>query len=374
MQLALVHDWLNQYGGAERVLEVLKAMYPAAPLHTSMYWREGMPAAYRAWDIRASWLDRAPGIYRHHQPYLPLYPLAFRSFDLSDYDVVLSNKSGFCHGVPTGRALHICYCLAPTRYVWNFDTYAERESMGRAARLALKPIIARLRRWDYAAAQRVTHFVAISREIQGRIRRYYNRDSIVIHPPVDLHRYQPAASHDDFYLIVSRLIPYKRIDLAIDAFNRMQRPLWIVGGGRDLERLQSMAGATIRFLGRVPDIDLPDLMARCKAFVFPGYEDFGIAPVEAQAAGRPVIAYGAGGALDTVIDGQTGVRFTQQTAEALIDAAHRLDAIDFDTGTIRDNAARFDAEVFERKLRAFIEERRQASRRVGESASDSLTR
>jgi glycosyltransferase involved in cell wall biosynthesis len=357
MRHALVHDWLNQYGGAERVLETLVEMYPSAPLFTSLYWREGMPAQYREWDIRTSWLDRAPGIYRHHQPYLPLYPLAFRSFDLSGYDVVLSNKSGFCHGVPTGNALHICYCLAPTRYVWNLDAYAERETLGRAARIALKPIIAWLRRWDYAAAQRVTHFVAISREIQGRIRKYYNRDAIVIHPPVDLHRYQPAPSHDDFYLIVSRLIPYKRIDLAIEAFNRLGRPLWIVGDGRDAERLQSLAEPTIKFLGRVPDSDLPDLVARCAAFVFPGHEDFGIAPVEAQAAGRPVIAFGAGGALDTVIDGQTGVLFAAQTVDALIDAVRRLDALDFDPIALRANAARFDKEVFKQKLGAFVAEK-----------------
>jgi glycosyltransferase involved in cell wall biosynthesis len=219
----------------------------------------------------------------------------------------------------------------------------------------------------------VTHFVAISREIQGRIRQYYNRDAVVIHPPVDLSRFRPAASHDDFYLIVSRLIPYKRIDLAIEAFNRLGRPLWIVGGGRDLERLRAMAGATIKLLGRVPDADLPDLMARCKAFVFPGHEDFGIAPVEAQAAGRPVIAFGAGGALDTVIDGQTGVLFSEQTADALIEAVQRIDALGFDSGVIRDNAARFDAGVFRRKLGRFVEERQRmhsesANRRVNDSS------
>ncbi|MGH2593495.1 MAG: glycosyltransferase [Anaerolineae bacterium] len=364
MNLALVHDWLNQTGGAERVLDTLQEMYPAAPLYTSIYWREGMPAHYRKWDIRASWLDRAPGIYRHHQPYLPLYPVAFRSFDLSPYDVVLSNKSGFCHGIPTGDALHICYCLAPTRYVWGLDAYAEREVLGHAARLALKPLAAWLRRWDYAAAQRVMHFIAISAEIQRRIRTYYNRDSIVIHPPVDLRRYQPATSHDDYYLIVSRLIPYKRIDLAIEAFNRLGRPLWIAGEGRDTERLRSTAGPNITFLGRVPDVDLPNLMARCKAFVLPGYEDFGIAPVEAQAAGRPVIAFGAGGALDTVIDGTTGMLFAGQTAGALIDAVRRLDAIDLDPHAIRANAARFDKDAFKQKLSRFVDAKYQERKRV----------
>lgn len=357
MKIALVHDWLNQIGGAEKVLDVLKPIYPAAPLYTSIYWRDGMPAHYRAWDIHVSWLDRAPGIHRHHQPYLPLYPYSFRSFNLSEYDVVLSNKSGFCHGIPTGDALHICYCLAPTRYVWTLDAYAARESLGRVTRLLLKPIIARLRRWDYAAAQRVTHFIAISSEIQGRIRAYYNRDSTIIHPPVDLSRYQPASMHDDYYLIVSRLIPYKRIDLAIEAFKRLGRPLWIAGAGRDRDRLQAMAAPNIRFLGYVPDADLPNLMARCKAFVFPGHEDFGIAPVEAQAAGRPVIAFGAGGALDTVIDDQTGVLFSEQTVEALIEAVQRLDDHSFDTEAIRANAKRFDAPNFKEKLSCFVEEK-----------------
>ena len=366
MKIALVHDWLNQYGGAERVLEVLKAMYPDAPLYTSIYWRDGMPPLYRSWDIRTSWLDRAPGIYRRHQPYLPLYPLAFQSFDLGRYDVVLSNKSGFCHGIPVGKALHVCYCLAPTRYVWNLDAYADREALSRVARLALRPIVSRLRQWDYAAAQLVTHFVAISAEIQGRIRAYYNRDSVVIHPPVDLHRYQPAAAHEEYYLIVSRLIPYKRIDLAVEAFNRLKRPLWISGSGRDEARLRSIAGPTIRFLGRVPDSDLPDLMARCQAFVFPGHEDFGITPVEAQSAGRPVIAYGAGGALDTVIDGRTGVLFEPQTVDALVEAVHRLEAMDVNSGVIRNNAARFDESVFRQKLSQFIV---QCQQRQAESAS-----
>jgi glycosyltransferase involved in cell wall biosynthesis len=362
-----VHDWLNQLGGAEKVLDVLKQMYPDAPLYTSIYWRAGMPAHYRTWDIRTSWLDRAPRIHRHHQPYLPLYPYSFRSFDLSNYDVVLSNKSGFCHGIPTGAALHICYCLAPTRYVWSLDAYAAREALGGVTRLLLKPIIAHLRRWDYAAAQRVTHFIAISSEIQGRIRAYYNRDSTVIHPPVDLSRYQPASTHGDYYLIVSRLIPYKRIDLAIEAFNRLDRPLWIGGTGRDLDRLQALAGPNIRFLGQVPDSDLPDLMARCKAFVFPGHEDFGITPVEAQAAGRPVVAFGAGGALDTVIDGVSGVLFAQPTVAALSDAVHRLDDHAFDAQAIRANARRFDVHVFKHKLSEFIESARHP-------VADSLTR
>jgi hypothetical protein len=177
VRLAIVHDWLNQLGGAEQVLETLVEMFPEAPVYTSIYWRDGMPLTYRSWDIRTTWMDRLPGIHRHHQPYLLLYPLAFAGLELSGYDVVLSNKSGFCHGVRTGNAIHICYCLSPTRYVWDFENYASREALPAVLKRALRPLMRCLRRWDYQAAQRVHHFVAISREIQARIRRFYCRTS-----------------------------------------------------------------------------------------------------------------------------------------------------------------------------------------------------
>lgn len=358
MNVALIHDWLNQSGGAERVLERLVEMFPGAPVYTSMYWRAGMSEAYRAWDIRTTWMDRLPGIYRHHQTYFPLYALAFARLDLSaaGYDLVFSNKSGFCHGVRTGDTPHLCYCLAPTRYVWEFESYAARENLPGVVRMALKPVIAVLRQWDYRVAQRpTTRFVAISAEIQERIRRYYNRESDIVYPPVDVARFRPAAAHEDYYLIVSRLIPYKRIDLAIRAFNALGLPLWIAGAGRDRAALEVLAGPTIRFLGRVPDVELPDLMARCKAFVFPGREDFGLTPVEAQAAGRPVIAYGAGGALDTVIAGETGAFFTEPTAEALAEAVARFDAEAVNSQACRANAERFAPERFRKGLLAQIE-------------------
>jgi glycosyltransferase involved in cell wall biosynthesis len=357
VRLALVHDWLNQIGGAEDVLETLVGMFPAAPIYTSMYWREGMPPAYRSWDIRTTWMDRLPGIYRHHQSYLPLYPLAFAQLDLCGYDVVLSNKSGFCHGVQTGKAVHICYCLAPTRYVWDFEGYAAREALSPALRTALRPLIRLLRRWDYRAAQRVDHFIAISREVQARIRRYYGRDSIVVHPPVDTARFQPAPAHGDYYLIVSRLIPYRRIDLAVQAFKQLGLPLVIAGDGRDRPRLETQAGPNVTFLGRVPDEDLPDLFARCRAYVLPGVEDFGIAPLQAQAAGRPVIARGAGGALDSVIEGETGVFFEEPTPEALAAAVRAFDPDAVDPRACVQNAARFDASVFRRRLMRLVEEK-----------------
>jgi glycosyltransferase involved in cell wall biosynthesis len=354
MRLALVHDWLNQIGGAEDVLGTLVEMFPDAPIYTSMYWPEKMNPAYREWDIRVTWMDRLPGIYRHHQPYLPLYPLAFAGLDLSGYDLVLSNKSGFCHGVHTGDTTHICYCLAPTRYVWNFDAYAAREALSSTARTALRPLVALLRRWDYRAAQRINYFIAISCEIQARIQRYYDRDSTIIHPPVNTGRFRPAAAHDDYYLIVSRLIPYKRIDLAVRAFNQLELPLVIAGDGRDRKALEALAGPAVTFLGYVPDEDLPDLFARCKAYILPGVEDFAITPVQVQAAGRPVIAYGAGGALDTVIEGETGAFFSEMTPEALAKAVLEFDPDAVALQACVRNAERFDASVFKKQLSEFI--------------------
>jgi glycosyltransferase involved in cell wall biosynthesis len=355
VHLALVHDWLNQIGGAEDVLETLVEMFPRAPLYTSMYWRDGMPPAYRTWDIHTTWMDRLPGIYRHHQPYLPLYPFAFARLDLSGYDLVLSNKSGFCHGVRTGNATHVCYCLTPTRYVWDLPGYAARESLPPTVRVALRPLVALLRRWDYRAAQRIDHFIAISREIQARIQRCYGRDSLVIHPPVHTARFQPSSTRGDYYLIASRLVPYKRIDLAIQAFNVLGLPLVVAGDGRDRAALEALAGPTITFLGRVPDQDLPDLFARCRAYVLPGIEDFSIAPVQAQAAGRPVLACAAGGALDTVTEGKTGAFFHEPTAEALAAAVRAFDPDAIDPRACRANAERFDVAVFKEKISRFIE-------------------
>jgi len=375
LKVTLVHDWLNQSGGAERVLEHLVGMFPQAPIYTSMYWREGMPAAYRTWDIRTTWMDHLPGVYRHHQLYLPFYALAFGLMDLADArsigtdagrvgageytgaggDIVISNKSGFCHAVKTGAIPHLCYCLAPTRYVWQFEGYAARESLPGALRVLLRPLVAALRRWDYQAAQSAAlHFVAISTEIQQRIREFYGRASEVIHPPVDVQRFAPAASHDDTYLIVSRLIPYKRIDLAVRAFTALNLPLLIAGEGRDRAALEALAGPSVRFLGRVDDAELVRLLARCRCLVLPGLEDFGLTPVEAQASGRPVIAFRGGGALDTVIEGQTGVFFDAATPESLIDAVERFGALSFDPQACRANAERFAPERFETELLAAV--------------------
>lgn len=365
MKLALVHDWMNQVGGAEDVLSALVDLYPQRPIYTSIYAPELMPEIYQKWDIRPLWLDNMPGIHRHHQPYLPLYPVAWHGLNLSEYDVILSNKSGFCHGLQFGRdSIHVCYCLAPTRYVWQLDSYIAREGFGKIVELGLRPLVSLMRRWDYAAAQRVTHFIAISTEIQERIQTYYQRESVIIFPPVDTSRFQPVPQQEveDYFLIISRLIPYKRIDLAVQAATQLNLPLKIGGKGRDLDRLKAIAGDTVEFLGYVPDKELPGLMARCKAFIFPGLEDFGITPVQAQAAGRPVIAYKGGGALDTVIPGKTGEFFTETTGDSLAAVMRDFDATQYDSTVIRQHALKFDTQVFNAQITSFVEQAYQAFR------------
>lgn len=355
MRLALVHDWLNQLGGAEDVLKTLVEMYPQAPIYTSIYWREKMPVEWQAWKLHTLWIDRLPLIHQKHQLYFPLYPLAWGGLHLQDVDVVLTNKSGFCHGLNT-EAVHVCYCLAPTRYVWQYEAYMERENVPKPARALLRPLIGYLKRWDYQAAQRVDHFIAISTEIQQRIRHYYDRDSVIIYPPVETERFQPVSQPDDYFLSLGRLIPYKRVDLAVQACTRLGLPLKVAGRGRDLERLQAMAGPTVEFLGYVPDEALPELFARAKAFIFPGLEDFGITPVQAQAAGRPVIAFKGGGALDTVLAGVTGDFFEEPTVESLMAVLQNFDATRYNPTDCRNHALQFDSRVFKTQLTAFIEQ------------------
>lgn len=363
MKIALAHDWLNQMGGAEDVLETLVSQYADSPIYTSIFAADLMPAHYRGWDVRTLWTNRLPFIKRRHQAYLPFYPLAWHHLDLSDYDLVLSNKSGFCHGLQfDDSTVHICYCLAPTRYVWQLEHYIAREGLGRPAEWALRPLMTWLRRWDYAAAQRVSHFIAISSAIQQRIKTFYRRPSSIIFPPVDIARFQPlpADEIEDYFLVVSRLVPYKRIDLAVRAATALGLPLKVAGTGRDLARLRAMAGDNVEFLGYVSDAALPTLMGRCKAFVFPGLEDFGITSVQAQAAGRPVIAYKGGGALDTVLAGVTGEHFETMTDDSLQTAMRNFDAERYCPEQIRAHASKFDASIFIRRIQAFIEQAWQA--------------
>lgn len=355
MKLAIVCSWLNQYGGAERVLEVLHDMYPEAPVYTSIYRPEALPEAYRAWDIRPSFLNRLPLVSRFPQGFLPLFPLGFESLDLRGYDVVLSVTSAFGHGVITpAETCHVCYCLTPARFLWNYYSYIEREGVGRLARLVLPPFLSGLRQWDRHAADRVDRFVAISRTVQRRIKKYYRREAPIIYPPVRTEGAPIADEPEDYYLVVSRLAPYKRIDLAVAAFNALGLPLRIIGTGRDRPALEAMARDNIRFLGYLTDDEVRQQMARCRALVFPGEEDFGLTPLEAMASGRPVIAYGAGGALDYVQEGVTGLLFDSPEPDALAEAVRRMGAHRFDPETLRQQAERFSVARFREEMGAFL--------------------
>lgn len=358
MKLAIIVSWLNQYGGAERVLEVVHDMYPNAPVYTSIYRPQALPEAYRSWDIRPSFLNRIPLVPRKHQLLLPLYPLAFESFDLRGYDLVLSITSAFGHGVITpADTPHVCYCLTPARFLWGYHLYIEREGVGRLTRVALQPYLKSLRQWDRLAADRVDRFIAISRTVRRRIAKVYRRQADILYPPIATQEEIAPQEPEDYYLVVSRLIPYKRIDLAVEAFNRLGLPLRIIGEGRDGPMLRTLARDNIRFEGYVAsDHAVRQQMARCKALVFPGEEDFGLAPVEAMFTGRPVIAYAAGGALDTIIEDRTGVFFCEPTVEALVRAVERCEATRYDPGVLQEHARQFGIAPFQRALDRMLRE------------------
>lgn len=353
-RVALVHDYLNQYGGAERVLEALHEIFPTAPIYTSIYDPAAMPASYRGWDIRTSWMQGLPGWRKHFRKYFLLYPSAFEAFDLSGYDLIISSSSAYAKGIiPPPGATHICYCHTPMRFAWRTGAYIEREAIGGRTSRVLEILLTALRAWDVVSAQRVDAFIANSHEVAGRIRRYYGRAAEVIPPPVDLPPYV-AAEPEEFYLAGGRFVPYKRLDLVVAALSALKLPLVIFGDGRDRPQLEALAGPHVRFVGRVGDDELRDLYRRCRAYITAGDEDAGIQPVEAMAAGRPVIAYAAGGVRETVIDGVTGTFFAEQTAAALAVAVARSRTLQFDPGTIRRHAEQFGRERFRERIAAFV--------------------
>jgi glycosyltransferase involved in cell wall biosynthesis len=365
MKVALVHDYLNQMGGAERVVLALHELFPDAPLYTSIYDPKRVDPAFQKIDIRTSFMQKLPFIMKHHQPYLPFYPSAMEGLDLRGYDLVLSSSSAFGKGVIVKpETLHICYCHTPMRWCWNYNEYVEREQLGGMARRILPFLITWLRVWDQTSAMRVDHFIANSPVVAARIQKYYRRESIVIPPPVEASRFlfDPAAQPGDYFLVLSRLAPYKRIDLAIQACNMLHLPLVVIGGGRDEKQLKAMAGPTVRFLGRLSDSETLPYIAQCRAFLFPGEEDFGITPLEVQASGRPVIAYGAGGALASVVDGVTGTFFHEQTAESLAAVLASFDERHYHPQTIRNHALDFDKPRFQRRILQFIEAKMSATR------------
>lgn len=356
LRVALVHDYLNQMGGAEKVVEVFHAMFPDAPLYTSVYDREVMPESFARMDVRTSFMQRITPKLRWVKPLLPLYPLAFEQFDLRGYDLVLSSTTTFAKGVLTRpETCHVCYINTPFRFLWMYQEYLAYEPETKLRGLVLPVVASALRQWDFAAAQRVDYFIAGSNNAAARVRKFYRRPCSVVHSPIEAGRFCPSYGHDGFYLTVGRLQSYKRVDLAIRACNLLGRPLVIVGDGPDRARLQALAGPTVRFLGRVPDGELCRLLSRCRALLWPGEEDFGLAPLEAQASGRPVVAYARGGALETVRDGETGILFEPQTVEALAAALERADALPDDPTALRAHAVQFDVRAFAARLCAELE-------------------
>lgn len=360
-RVVLVHDWLTGMRGGEKVLEMLCEAYPGADLLTLFHVPHSVSPAIERLRPRTSILQHLPGIRHFYRYCLPLFPTVIEQFDLDKYDLVISTSHCAAKAVvKTGRARHLCYCFTPMRYAWDqFDAYFDQERVGTLANRALRPMLAGLARWDAATAGRVDRYVAISQHVASRIRRYYNRDALVIYPPVDTGFYCPdGTTPENFLLIVSALVPYKRIEVAIDASQLSGLPLRIAGQGPERDRLMKFAAdrnASVEFLGPVRNEEIRDLYRRATAVLLPGEEDFGIVPVEAQACGRPVIALARGGALETVVDGVTGVLVHEATPEAFAAGIARARQIPFDPAVIRAHAVKFDASVFARSIQTTIE-------------------
>lgn len=363
MKIALVHDWLNGMRGGEKVLEALCELYPGAEIFTLLLEEEKVSPRIRGMTIHTSFIQRLPFARRCYRRYLPLFPRAVESFDLTGFDLVISTSHAVAKGCrPPPSARSLCYCFTPMRYLWFF--YEDYFGSGAAKKLLLKPLFAYLRRWDLRSSDRVGRFLAISKTVATRVARVYNRKAGIIYPPVDTDYFIPGVPGGDYFLIVSALVPYKKIGLAIEAFNRLKLPLKIAGTGPEAARLQKLAGEGIEFLGWVGDGELRELYRHCRALIFPGLEDFGIVPLEAQACGRPVIGFGEGGLAETTVPWPgtastppTGVFFGEPTAESLL-AALRLflekEPV-FEPRAIREHALVFGREIFKEKFRAAVE-------------------
>jgi glycosyltransferase involved in cell wall biosynthesis len=367
LRVALVHDAIVNLGGAERVLGVMHECYPDAPIYTSVYLPEHTHASLQNVDVRSSFLQKLVATERGTKLMFPLAYYAMQRLDVREYDLVLSSSTFCAKNVIRGRdAVHVCYCYAPFRPVWEFERYAANLEWSSVRRSAMRMAFRQFQRWDFRAAQRPDHLIAISRYAAKKIERSYKRaPSAVIYPPVDVDRYDCEANSEDYFLLVSRLLAYKRVDVIVQAFNKLGRHLKIVGAGSDLARLQAMAGPNIEFVGSVSEEALRDLYARCRCAISPGEEDFGLTVVEAHACGKPVIAFAAGGALETVIgvnppnasadsSPPTGVFFCEQTPDAVIAAVRTLERTQFDPRQIRARARVFDKGTFQKQLLDFV--------------------
>lgn len=362
LKIAFVHDWLVEYGGAENVLAAMLECWPAAPVYTLVHDERGPTASIlQGHKIETSFLQKIPFGKKSYRSYLALMPLAIEQFNLSGYDIIISNSYAVAKGVLSGPdQLHICMCCSPIRYAWDLQHQYLRESgMARGFRSWLaRWILHEIRKWDYRTANGVDAFLAISEFIARRVWKIYRRESRVIYPPVDVGRFSLHENKEDFYLTASRMVPYKRVNLIVEAFSKMSdKKLVVIGDGPEFKKVKSLATPNVELLGFQPADVLVDYMQRAKAFVFAAEEDFGIVPLEAQACGTPVIAYGKGGVLETVIEGQTGIFFDQQTTTSLIDAVDRFERLSpFDPNSLRRNAKRFSKQRFQAEFEAFVDQ------------------
>jgi glycosyltransferase involved in cell wall biosynthesis len=360
IRTAIAHDQLTLAGGvagSEKVLAAIKQLFPSAPVYTTLYNPEKIAQHFKDWDIRPSFIQKLPAANKLYQMYLPLMPTAVEQLNFDGYDLVISSHHSVIKGIITSPdTLHICYCHSPMRYAWDlYHLYLEKDDVKKWQKPLIPWLMNYLRTWDRVSADRVDEFIANSNHVARRIKKYYRREATVIYPPVETSRFVPTHKKEDFYLMVGRMVAYKRHDLAIEAFNKNGRDLIIVGDGPERSRLENKAKSNIKFLGRQPDDIVLDYLQRCKGFIFPGEEDFGITPVEAMACGKPIIAYAKGGALETVIEGVTGIFFTDATADSLNEAILLSEKVAWSSEQIALHASLFSQERFNKEIRSFVE-------------------
>ncbi len=359
MKVALIHDHLAQAGGAEKVLEVLADIFPEAPIFTLLYDKKNVDKYFKGRRIETSIIQSLPGGVKYYQWYMPLMPMAVEFFDLSSYDLIISDASAFAKGVITSTdTLHICYCHTPTRYIWDYThQYINELKYNKYFKKIISLVLNYIRIWDRQAADRVDLFIANSKTVKKRIFKYYRRNSAVIYPPVDLESFFISAGQDDYFLAGGRLAPYKKLDLIIEAFKGLDKKIKIYGDGVDMERLKKLAQGhdNIELLGRVDEKTITELYSKCQAYINPQEEDFGITVIEAMASGRPVIAYRKGGATETVIENKTGLFFNSQEPEELRDVIQNFDNTKFISEDIREHAKQFSKERFKQEIKEFID-------------------
>jgi len=358
MKIALVHDYLVQYGGAERVLEAFTEIFPKAPIYTMVYDKKLMNGAFSDRKIFTSFLQRIPFVKSNHRLFPVLMPMAIEQFDFSRYDVVLSDSNSYAKGVVTmSNTLHIAYCHTPMRYAWDdCHKYLREFEYSNFTKKLIPFAMNYIRMWDKISADRPNRYIANSNFIASRIKKYYNKNACVINPPVNTERFYISKDVGDYYLMVGRFLPYKRFDIVIEAFNKLNLPLKIIGKGPEMRKLKRSSQNNIEFLGYLSDAEMSKYYSKCKAFIFPTEEDFGITSLEAMASGRPVIAFRGGGVLETVVENKTGLFFDRQTSQSVIDAVKKFRADKFVPKEIRGHVLEFGKEIFKKKIKNFIEE------------------